>query len=551
MLHAKDEVTSDSIELISPNSSSPSALKESVMREKQFLNSNGLSRRLVCIIVSSMAFLLYLMVNTANGISGEENIFFDKDRSSAYNVRILPASLDDTELHDLPASSFSYVAMIDAGSSGCRAHIYRYGKLGTISGPLYILPNHVSKKVKPGLSSFAGNPDDAGKSLEGLIEFMKNQVPDADWATTPVWLKATAGLRMVSEAQRSAILNSVAGFLSDRTNSPFLFRKSWAKVISGNEEGGFGWIAYNYLKKIIGPKKAGKEGPYAVVEMGGASLQVSQVAQTAAEVREIPDKYKFEFDIEGEKFTLYTYSYLGYGGEQAREGLNRYYLSANNHKHKNAKHESTIKDTCLNSGFHRTRDEERKEPYQGPAGPYDVHGTLNDHGSTCATVMQNLFVQPADVVSEKCSEDGPYSFRCVYQPSFVKASKNFLVFENFFYIASAIGVKPAGQESSTATTFPLVTSPANFKAASEQVCAKTWDELNSEYPLDKSCTDCNQKWCFGATYASSFLIDGIGIDENKPITIQKEVDGSEIEWALGAAYKEASDFLKRTNLRPT
>ena len=25
--------------------------------------------------------------------------------------------------------------------------------------------------------------------------------------------------------------------------------------ISGNEEGGFGWIAFNYLKKIIGPKK--------------------------------------------------------------------------------------------------------------------------------------------------------------------------------------------------------------------------------------------------------------------------------------------------------
>lgn len=25
--------------------------------------------------------------------------------------------------------------------------------------------------------------------------------------------------------------------------------------ISGNEEGGFGWIAFNYLKKVIGPKK--------------------------------------------------------------------------------------------------------------------------------------------------------------------------------------------------------------------------------------------------------------------------------------------------------
>ena len=53
----------------------------------------------------------------------------------------------------------------------------------------------------------------------------------------------------------------------------------------GNEEGGFGWIAFNYLKKIIGPKKsATAESPYAVVEMGGASAQVSQMAPTAKDV---------------------------------------------------------------------------------------------------------------------------------------------------------------------------------------------------------------------------------------------------------------------------
>ena len=40
------------------------------------------------------------------------------------------------------------------------------------------------------------------------------------------------------------------------------------------------------------------------------------------------------------------------------------------------------------------------------------------------------------------------------------------------------------------------------------------------------------------------------MSENKAITIQQEVDGSEIEWALGAGYKEIADFLKvKTNLR--
>ena len=75
-----------------------------------------------------------------------------KDRSSTYKVKVFPNDLDDATLNALPKNSFSYLAMIDAGSSGCRAHVYRYGKLGTIDGPLYVLPDHVSKKVKPGLS---------------------------------------------------------------------------------------------------------------------------------------------------------------------------------------------------------------------------------------------------------------------------------------------------------------------------------------------------------------------------------------------------------------
>ena len=39
--------------------------------------------------------------------------------------------------------------------------------------------------------------------------------------------------------------------------------------------------------------------PYAVVEMGGASSQVSQMAPTQADADAIPQEYRFSFDIEG------------------------------------------------------------------------------------------------------------------------------------------------------------------------------------------------------------------------------------------------------------
>ena len=115
--------------------------------------------------------------------------------------------------------------------------MYRYGLLGEAKGPLYILPNHDSLKVKPGLSSFKDKPSEAGPSLAGLITFMKTKVPEAQWASTPIYLKATAGMRLVSQAERSAILSSVQGFLGDKTVNPFAFHAGDARVISGIEEG--------------------------------------------------------------------------------------------------------------------------------------------------------------------------------------------------------------------------------------------------------------------------------------------------------------------------
>ena len=121
----------------------------------------------------------------------------------------------------------------------------------------------------------------AGDSLRGLIDFMKEEVPEPEWSRTPIWLKATAGLRMLDDASRDAIISSVRNFLGSSQNSPFYFQPDFAQVIPGVEEGAFGWISVNYMKRIIGPFRSSQgvptpENAYAVVEMGGASTQVCQ-----------------------------------------------------------------------------------------------------------------------------------------------------------------------------------------------------------------------------------------------------------------------------------
>lgn len=534
-----------------------------------------------------------------------------KDRSESYNVKILPDHLSDKELNELPKESFSYLAMIDAGSSGCRAHVYRYGKLGTLTGPLYILPQHQSKKVKPGLSTFADKPSEAGASLADLVSFLKEQVPEKDWDVTPIWLKATAGLRMLPSEKSEAILDSVRAFLSDKKASPFLFRASWAKVIPGNEEGGFGWIAFNYLKKIIGPKRDRQAPlhPYAVIEMGGASAQVSQMAPTPADAAKIPAEYRFSFTIEEDEYHLYTHSYLGYGAEQAREQFNRHLAkqtaqsapadpckndgaaASARHYHYRQLTDPPVATATTSTGTTAASTTTTATAATAPstttttAGASGVAGAAGAAATAmlgqCAASLTALFAPSASASASAetpaCSLALPQTFNCVHQPSFVAQSPNILAFENFFYMSSALAVPPAparggihhhhaivsggngghhNTSTSTAvvvqpTTFPLETTPSLIRKTSDHFCALPYAAVDQAYPKDAQPKDVNGKMCFLSAFAYAFLVDGLKIPADKTITIQKEVDGSEIEWALGAAYKEAAGFLKRTNLRPT
>jgi len=522
-------------------------------------NLKFITKYLVILFIIIIVVLIGLKSNNHNLF----NNLLSKDRSEAYNVKVLPDNLDDTSLILLDKEAFSYLAMIDAGSSGCRAHVYRYGKLGSIKGPLYVLPQHESFKVKPGLSTFANHPQDAGVSLKGLIDFLKVKVPEIDWAVTPIWLKATAGLRMLPTSESRAILDSIKDFLLNTTNSPFLFRPSWATIIPGNEEGGFGWIAYNYLMKIIGPKKniLSKNTPYAVVEMGGASAQVSQVAPNEEEAAKIPKEYRFSFTIEDETFHLYTHSYLGYGAEQAREKLNEYLIERKTTSHTTATTKPAVDssndtdslmllhDPCINRGYTRPSDIPPSDYYHGPHkhGIMGIAATPSPSSTTpqCTSLLESIIKKN----NYKCdASKEPFSIECIHQPRFVTESPNFLVFENFFYVSSGIGVKPL---HGNITTFPLITTPQQIKQSSYEVCGLDYNSLQLSYPKDQQSKDVNIKLCFLSSYAYNFLIDGLKLSKDKVITIQKEVGSSEIEWALGAAYKEAADLLKRTNLRPT
>ena len=114
----------------------------------------------------------------------------------------------------LPAATMRHALVFDAGSSGTRLHVFKWTPTQSADEiPRLALPQP-TKKVKPGLSSFAQSPQTAGASLAPLFAFAEEHVPPELWKDTPVLLRATAGLRLLPADQSEAILHSCRGFIA-------------------------------------------------------------------------------------------------------------------------------------------------------------------------------------------------------------------------------------------------------------------------------------------------------------------------------------------------
>jgi guanosine-diphosphatase len=209
--------------------------------------------------------------------------------------------------------------MIDAGSTGSRIHVYKFNNCGP--SPAYEYETFMQKV--PGLSAYAGRPDDAAQSLDSLLDVAVRTVPEALRSCTPVAVKATAGLRLLGASQSAEILDAVRRRLS--TVYPFPLTSQDAVVImDGRDEGVFAWVTANYLMNTIRADSPKTAVPYAVLDLGGASTQivfepVFDSARPDAALHEGEHKYELKFG--GKEHVLYQHSYLGYGLMRARRSV--------------------------------------------------------------------------------------------------------------------------------------------------------------------------------------------------------------------------------------
>ena len=74
----------------------------------------------------------------------------------------------------LIGSAWKHTVIIDAGSTGSRIHIYQYK--ASRAGLAVVQQPVSSLKVTPGLSDYAGQPENVGLSLGPLLEYAYKQV---------------------------------------------------------------------------------------------------------------------------------------------------------------------------------------------------------------------------------------------------------------------------------------------------------------------------------------------------------------------------------------
>ncbi|KAG5653534.1 hypothetical protein H0H81_012475 [Sphagnurus paluster] len=506
-----------------------------------------------------------------------------------------PASLDPW----MVGRHFGVV--IDAGSSGSRLQIYSWkdpGLATVVKGSEleFTLPK-VEKgtekgdewvtKVEPGISSFGNNPEGVAKYLQPLLSHARTHIPPSLEKETPLFLLATAGMRLLSPKKQAEVLQQACKFL--RLHSTFKIDDpsatgpcgSSVRIITGEEEGLFGWIAVNYLMDGFTGASQNRT-TYGFLDMGGAS---TQIAFEPGNVNEHDSKNLIDVRLRlmgGQeiKHKVFVTTWLGYGTNQARE---RYVGKAiTEFEVSRSDSQDVVPDPCLPKGLEITE----KPVHDAPSNAHSkkahrLKGTGSFEG--CMQKTEALLNKTAPCPDSPCLMNG------IHVPSIDFSVSHFIGVSEYWYSSEHIfGLGGA---------YDFV----QYERAASKFCSRDWGGIMKQHQLSKAQHRLGGdgevekdgkvvevgKWhpsversrlemqCFKAAWIANVLHQGIGIPRITDPGGNVTTDGDEVEkeaekkglgpafqsrdtvgdiaisWTLGKMVLEASkEVPMRPNHRP-
>lgn len=471
--------------------------------------------------------------------------------------------------------------VFDAGSSSTRVHVFeldvarRGSRLPTVRAHF-----EAPRRASPGLAEFAADTDhDVGlpdaknanetrdEQMEAylgpLLRFAESVIPKSRRAETGTTLMATAGLRALPPARREralercrSVLNrSAFGTKQRAARLQNVSRTPNVRVITGADEGLYGWIAANYAAGTLYDPPTSTVG---VVELGGASAQV-----TFRPEKKPPRAYRAELVVADRKWAVYTHSALGLGLDAARREYERRARdaraaeAAGNASSGNATFSgkkpglgaappaTTLVDPCALAGF---------EPLGSSVGRGDFAACR----AACAELMgarQNDQTRAAG-----------------FGGSFLPPLRgSFLLTENFAHAArflrdagflddpesaerghlSIARVADAGRElcSTSHEALSARLAERSTRPSSRLSRSKTFEDAEDEADDETTETTDTERTqqtllqergirdaCFATSYVVAALADVLRVDETRnALRFGNRVRGVKVDWAVGAA----------------
>lgn len=404
-----------------------------------------------------------------------------------------------------------YGIVIDSGSS--RSNVYVYEWPGDKENETGVVTELMNCRVTGlPISEMKVDPKKDAETLEGFRKCMNEvnkTIPAAKHNTTLLFLGATAGMRLLhekDEQKANEVLVSLREYLA---SLPFMFQN--ASIISGQEEGLYGWITVNYLmgnlvEKNLWNKYVRPEGSQTVgsMDLGGASTQIAFV---------IPEDLKgpdyMHIKLYGYNYIVYTHSYLCYGKNEAEKRVLDKIVQGSSDP-------AFIESPCYPEGFNITLKassiydtECTKKPKNfNPDQEFFLIGKPDS--DACGDTVKSIFD------FETCSSSH-CGFNGVEQPP---VTGNFMAYAGYFFIARAVLNEG-------------ITDLNDFNASVQTFCHTHWADLKIQ--KDWISERYLRTYCFAAHYLFTLLADGYKFDEDtwKNINFAKEVKSTSIGWSLG------------------
>lgn len=467
----------------------------------------------------------------------------------------------DYELSQIFPTEFNYGVIVDCGSSGTRAHIFKWKSDARVPSIEYLRhgTRPLNKHITPGLSSLGDEPEKASDYMAPIMEFISESIPSEKHIDTPVYFMATAGLRLLDSATQRKILNDITRDLRVK----FDFPRIKSQVISGTHEGVYSWLSLN-MKKYVDGSTNHNIKTYGMIEMGGASVQVafelsSEVEKTIIQSLNDTDaiesfrKEQVIIDVGGRrKVKLFATTFLGLGVNSARDAavnlLMKDYVNGLGDltdSHKNLSKQLTeiyIKDPCLTVGSSESVDRPASMLHkEHPIFSSTINGhkeetfkvQLEGTGNflNCITLLDRL-IKVSKSERLNCAPSKKICPMTLLGTNFIPYTYHpFIGLSEMFF-----------------TTNEMMNSAGLFNRSkilheTNRICNTQYNRLSEMYSKGGvSFQDRILYECFKATWLLTILHDSgfkMPNDYNDFSTVDR-LNGEEIDWTMGAIITEVA-----------